>query len=652
VVNTDESVLTLIDEAHRSHGSTLHANLLEALPNCARIGFTGTPIIMGRKKKTSDIFGEYIDIYQLADAEADGAVVPILYQGHTVKGAVREGRELDEVFEDMFDLGPEELEELQRRYATKGHVLEAEKLVAGKAKSMLRHYVGTVLPNGFKAQLAAYSREATVRYREALLAARDELVREIERLPAHLLDADPESLDRRKAFLIRAHARLGLLKAVDFVPVISPGTANDEERYTEWTDEHKQEQRIEAFKQPFPGKPAEGEHPIAFLIVKSMLLTGFDAAIEQVLYVDRSLKEAELLQAVARVNRPAERKTCGFVVDYYGVANHLAEALKAYAADDIHGALKDLRDEVAKLEPRRRRLHLLFTDRGATPAPIEQAKEACVLLLEDAQLRDRFEVEFKRFLTTVDIVLPLPDARPYLSDAKLFAEIQLRARRRYRIDDGEFDPSLYGEKVRELIDEHLEALGVEQVLPPVSLTAKDFREKVEALISSRAKASEMEHAIRHHISVHFPEDPARYKRLSERLEEILRQHQQDWEQQVLTLGDLLTEMQRDRSGDGGGLNPVEHALYGVLLEETATNGVVDATAGKRLGDVARWLHALAAEETHKVDFWRRPVDQANLTKQIATALVAGEVCDLDQVGSLADKLFEVVKANRRRLSRP
>src|SRR6266545_5750072 len=98
VLNTDESVVTLVDEAHRSHGSRLHANLLEALPNCARIGFTGTPIIMGRKKKTTDIFGGYIDTYRLADAEADGAVVPILYAGRTVKGAVREGRELDEVF--------------------------------------------------------------------------------------------------------------------------------------------------------------------------------------------------------------------------------------------------------------------------------------------------------------------------------------------------------------------------------------------------------------------------------------------------------------------------------------------------------------------------------------------------------------------------
>ncbi|MFD0854411.1 DEAD/DEAH box helicase family protein, partial [Actinomadura adrarensis] len=155
-LNTDESIVVLIDEAHRSHSSRLHKNLLEALPNCARIGFTGTPIIMGAKKKTSEIFGPVIDRYLMADAEADGAVVRIFYEGHTVKGAVRDGRDLDEVFEDMFAERTEsEREELQRRYATKGDVLEAEELIEAKARHMLRHYVTGVLPGGFKAQLVA-----------------------------------------------------------------------------------------------------------------------------------------------------------------------------------------------------------------------------------------------------------------------------------------------------------------------------------------------------------------------------------------------------------------------------------------------------------------------------------------------------------------
>ncbi len=102
MLNTDESILILVDEAHRSQTSTLHANLMAALPNAAKIGFTGTPIMRQGKKRTESIFGEFIDRYTIRQAEADGAVVSILYEGRTAKGAVVGGSDLDELFEDMF----------------------------------------------------------------------------------------------------------------------------------------------------------------------------------------------------------------------------------------------------------------------------------------------------------------------------------------------------------------------------------------------------------------------------------------------------------------------------------------------------------------------------------------------------------------------
>ena len=115
--------MVLVDEAHRSQGSALHANLLKALPNCARIGFTGTPIIMGRRKYTATIFGEYLDRYTILQSEADGATLPILYEGRTAKAAVRDAADLDELFEDMFaEHTPEELEAIKKRWATRGNV--------------------------------------------------------------------------------------------------------------------------------------------------------------------------------------------------------------------------------------------------------------------------------------------------------------------------------------------------------------------------------------------------------------------------------------------------------------------------------------------------------------------------------------------------
>lgn len=649
-LNADESIVVLIDEAHRSHGSALHMNLLEALPNCARIGFTGTPIIMGKRKKTTQIFGSFIDKYLIADAERDGAVVQIFYEGHTVKGAVRDGRDLDEFFEDMFaEHTEQEREELQRRYGTRTDVLEADELIAAKARHMLRHYIATVLPGGFKAQLVASSRLATVKYRDALMAARDEIVREAERLPEHLRGVDPEELSPRRAARVQAWRHLDLLRAMEFVPVISAGTSNDEQRFSEWSDERRQDDRVEAFKRPFPAEIREGDRPIAFLIVKSMLLTGFDAPIEQVLYVDRSLKQAELLQAVARVNRTAENKKCGYVVDYYGVTHHLAEALRAYASEDVDGALKDIGDEIAKLGPRARRVRALFTERGVEPGGT--TLEDCVRLLEDGVLFDRFEAELRRFLSTVDTVLPNPAVRPFLADVRLFSEIALRARRRYRVDGGAFDPSLYGAKVRELIDEHLVSLGIEEKLPPVSLTADDFDEKVAALPDARARASEMEHAVRDHLDVNTGRDPHLYRRFSERLEEILREYAQDWEQQARELTRLIEDMRAAETDDDGPLSPVERALYGVLLERTAEDGVPDEETDRRLSAIATEIYYLAIQETARRDFWRGQVNQEGLRRQVAQRLILHDIGPLESP-AIADELVEVIRRNWASIPRP
>src|SRR5579885_2998333 len=190
VLNESESILVLVDEAHRSQASKLHANLLRALPNCARIGFTGTPILLGERKLTQDIFGPFLDIYTIRQSEDDGTTVPILYEGRTVKAEVADGRRLDEAVLAAFpDSSPRRLAEIGVRYVTTNAVLEAEQLIAAKAEDMLRHYIGAVLPNGFKAQVVASSRLAATRYQAALTAAHRSLLERLERL-------DP-ALDRK-----------------------------------------------------------------------------------------------------------------------------------------------------------------------------------------------------------------------------------------------------------------------------------------------------------------------------------------------------------------------------------------------------------------------------------------------------------------------
>jgi type I restriction enzyme, R subunit len=660
ILNEDEAIVILVDEAHRSQTSSLHANLMAALPNAAKIGFTGTPIMREGKKRTERIFGPYIDKYTIRQAEADGATVPILYEGRTAKGAVQGASDLDELFEDMFaEHTHEEIEKLKQRYATSGAVLEAPALIEAKARSMLLHYVSTVMPGGFKAQLAASSRRATVRYREALQKARAALVAEIETLPTNLLEGvadgivDIDMLDRRQQMLVRAHEHLDLIIALDFVPVISGGN-NDDPSWVQWTDKTKQEHAIAQFQKPL-GLSGEKSSPVAFLIVKSMLLTGFDAPVEQVLYLDRLIQDAELLQAIARVNRTAGHKDVGLLVDYYGVGAHLQKALQSYApedAEDAVGALASIKDELPKLRDRHARVVAVFAQAGIETFDTDEDVEACVQVLADEALRARFGVVLKQFLTTLDVVLPRPEGLPYVKDAKRLGRIQMVARRRYRDAGlGDFDPSLYGEKVRKLIDEHVTALDIATKIPPVSITAPDFISKLKGLTSDKAKASEMEHALRFHIRKNFDEDPARFTKLSERLDKILKTLTGQWDQLALALEDLMKDATAEGDQDRPHADPLVSRFFGVLEAEFATDVTLPDEVRIDLIHLAEDIVVEVTDHTHRVRFWQNPHAQEELRKKIIHVLDDRNLFAFAEQAAVADRLMELSKANQALIAR-
>jgi type I restriction enzyme R subunit len=648
VLNEDESILVMVDEAHRSHTSALHGNLLKALPNCARIGFTGTPIIMGAKKKTHDIFGESLDRYTIKESEADGATVPILYEGRTAEGAVADGGDLDQLFEDLFsDRTPEELEAIKRKYAAKGQVLEAPRLIEAKARDILRHYVENILPNGLKAQVVAHSRLAAIRYSAALGEARDALVKEAEALDSKVRDLDDAALEakpRKIRAAVRAWRSLAMLKQLEFAAVIS-GSNNDDPAWKQWSDSTEVEKRIARFKKPL-GEATDKTDPLAFLVVKSMLLTGFDAPVEGVMYLDRAIREAELLQAIARVNRTGHAKEAGIVVDYYGVARHLKEALAAYAAEDVEGALHSLKDELPKLRDQHLRVTGLFTSRDVED--LDDSEEA-VQLLADERLRAEFSVKLKQFLATLDLVLPRPEGLPYVKDAKRLSFINTRARNRYR--DGA--PALgvsVGAKVRKLIDDHIVSLGVDPKIPPISITDPGFPDYVARQVSPRAKASEMEHAARYQIRQHIAEDPVHYGKLSERLEEILESYGENWEQLALALSAFVGEVQQGRRADDSGLDPeTEAPFFAVLKEERQKHQAVSASDAKALAGLTAELVAHIRAEVALVGFLKNANAQQVLRGAIFTFLDDHEIVPFDCADAVADQLLELAKANLARL---
>ncbi len=564
-LNNSDKIVILIDEAHRSQYSTLGAHLNKALPNAPKIAFTGTPLI--KTEKTRNEFGSYIDTYTIDQSVKDGATLQILYEGRESNTKVT-GDSLDKLFDIYFgDKTPAEKEEIKKKYGKEQAVLEASKRIEMVAIDILDHYKTHIQPNGFKAQIVTSSREAAVRYKHAL-----------DKLGA------PESA------------------------VIISGDHNDKLHIAEHTDGNKHKIYIERFKQKMD------EDQLSFLIVKDMLLTGFDAPVEQVMYLDRKLVDHNLLQAIARVNRVATGKNRGYVVDYYGLADYLQEALDVFSSDDVKGALIPIKDELPKLEMYHTKAVAYFRDLNMKDI------ESCIQALEDEQVRSSFMLDFKKFMKMMDIILPKAEASPYIGDMKLLGRIAIGARNRYR--DEQLNIAGYGEKVRELIDEHIYSTGIDPKIPPVDLVSDDFEPFIATLKSPRAKASEIEHAIKHHITVNLEHDPEYYKKLSERLKDILEKQHGKWEQLLFELKDIKDniELRRKSEAEDLGLSKQEYAFYNILQAEA---GIEEPTEDelRSMVETSSAIFDMLQERTSIVEFFKKEDEVKKLRRDIKRILI-------------------------------
>lgn len=622
VVNTSDRIILMIDEAHRTQSSDLGDNLFEAFPNATRIAFTGTPLITERhgEKKTHKRFGEYIDTYRLMDAVNDGATLQILYEGKTADSALNEKHAFDEAFEDLFrDRSEEELLAIKKKYGATGDILEAENRINAIARDMVTHYVDNILPNGFKAQVVCHSKLACIRYQNGIKSAL------AERLAREEAKASPDSdLIQRLRFLKTA------------VVVSSDGT-NEAAYITQARKEAQRMNAVENLCRSFDFEDPDKEHTgIAFLIVCDMLLTGFDAPIEQVMYIDKKLREHTLLQAIARTNRVKKGKQRGYIVDYIGLANHLTDALTLYAASDelqeLHDGMKNIASELPVLEERYQRLLQHFTALGikqiqafvngelpnldAEAAVVHEAVKA----LKDDKKRADFEVYLKKFLMSLDIILPNVSAQPYRVPAKRFGYILQVTKERYK--DTSLDLGSAGEKVKALINEHLISLGINPKVPPVELLAEDFLDKLAAHAgqNNEAKASEMEHAIRKHCTVHHDEDPAFYKSLSEKVDALIEKHHDEWDLLAEKLAELRKEAVTGRQQGEDGMSKEVTTFYEYIVQLGFASGSVNDADKPAFKALMETTVEILQETIASIDFWQNPDKQKRVRGLIKTEI--------------------------------
>lgn len=653
LLNDSADILVLVDEAHRSNTRTLHRNLRKALPNAALIGFTGTPIFSRDKKPTAEIFGDFIDRYVLQDAELDGATVPILYKGRTADGLVKNASSLDQLFEDLFrDYTEAELAVIKAKYATEGDVLEAPRLISRKALDLLRHYVEVVLPEGYKAQVVATSRQAAVTYQKKLERWRRWLVRKLAALPPALLalsDDEVEKLDSNTRALLRVHRQLPLLRTLEIAAVFS-GNHNDPESWRDWADKGQQEARIRRFKRPLAPEKTDRTDPLVMLVVNNMLLTGFDAPVEQVLYLDRKMVAHELLQAIARVNRTCGPKKCGYVVDYIGVARHLHEALQDYDGEDTAGALIDIGVELPKLLDRRARAVAVFADRGITD--LQGQVSECVEWLGDLKIRADFINKLRAFYETLNVLEHRPEVPgDVFRDAKLLGFINKVAANLYR------DPALnllgVAEKVKALIDAHIAARGVDPKIPPTAITDAEFEKVLATQGSNRARAAQMQHAARYHIVAFASQNPAYARKMSEKLEEILQRFKDDWDALERELRAFIAELQQGDRNEFPDLDPkVQVPFVRLVLEECGKERAL--TEAQRTVALAATLDMVERirQEVRKVGFWRNPAMRELLTKALVRDLDRASICRPDGERDLAQRLVALARENHEHLAKP
>lgn len=531
VLDASENVVVMVDEAHRTQYGVLGARMSKALPNAVLVGFTGTPIDKGFERSTRKRFGSLIDSYTIPQSVKDGVTVRIHYEARLPELSLEGPQTLDRLYEALFGDQPKDVQaRLRRRYANKETVAGAERRIEMIALDIADHFKKNILPNGFKAQVVAPNRAAALRYAE------------------HLCD-----------FGLSAY------------PIITT-THNDGPEYQK-ARELDQKQIVNAFVDP------QGEPQI--LVVVDMLLTGFDAPVEQVLYLDRPLREHGLLQAIARVNRRfshkwngvVTKKRHGLVVDYCGVSRDLEQALAGFETRDVQNVMHPLEEDPATvIEAAALRAESPFAGRDLN------ALWSCVEVFSgDAStegnfkqdLFAKFNADYRAFSRLMDRFLPDPRALAYRDRLARLTEIRAYVRAQFMGDNAEVNWADIGAKVKKLIDQRIDAV-IRTVMKPVSVLDRNFDQKIAALPHDEARASVMEHAIRAQIKHRLADNPVFFQKLSEQLARIisdLRQRLIDSAEASHRLAELSNQIRNESEiAAAEGLSPVSFAIHGLLTD--------------------------------------------------------------------------------------
>lgn len=514
VIDDDNNIFLLIDEAHRTQGGDANAAMNKIMPRACQIAFTGTPLMKKTetkegvltKSQSIEKFGGLIDEYTISEAEADGAVLPLIYQGRFVD------QKIDPMADKFYDrifakLSAEQRADFMKKCVSAAVLEETSQRIDAIALDVHDHFIKNFQNTGLKGQLVAPSKYAAIMFKKALDllgGIKSEIV--ISDTQAKDVPAEDEDVSHKKIV----------------------ETYLSEQKHLYGSLDKREKQIIADYK-----KNPEG---CELLIVVDKLLTGFDAPRDTVLYLAKQLKDHNLLQAIARVNRVfngdvgKQVKTNGLIVDYSKNAANLKSALELFSnfdPQDIDRALLDTDSQIELLRDAFQKLRGAFSDLSNS----DDMNAYVQKLILDEKLREQFKEDVNACIRQFSVCTSLYDfydktdaetLKSYQRDLKKFIELKKTA----MLACAEtVDFSKYKDQIAKLLDKYVSAKDAEILSKEINLSdMREFNAFIEneaAGLSDKSKADAILAQTKKVIREKWNQDEAFYGKFSELVEKLL-----------------------------------------------------------------------------------------------------------------------------------
>ena len=509
----------LIDEAHRSQYSSMYNYMMEILPPATFIAFTGTPLIAKKDKNTYKNFGKSIHNYTMKRAIDDKVIVPLVYEGRKV--SFNEPKKtIDNFFESLTkELLPEQKKELKEKFSRYKKLAETNSRLSLLAFDIYDHFVNYCKPLGLKAMIVCSSRAAAIDMHDILTSSFDDIHPKVVITFDNKSEGDDDDTSDIATQKINSYHK----------KVVALRFGDNDAKY--------EESVCNRFKNP--------EDEIDILIVKDKLLTGFDAPIAGVLYLDKPVKEHSLLQAIARVNRVHPGKDVGLIVDYHGVFSKLNAAIEMYDdaesgfnqfdRSDLDSAIFGPVDEKNKLKSLHEKLLAIF---DALPNKNHADSNAWQLYLKsDENSDDKRRKEFYQALKEFAVALNLA-----LTSRSVFIEVGLNQIEKYRKDylffrklkdavmlrynDNPEDLSKYESGISNLLNTFITGEEINVIVKPISIDDEQaMNEMLDSMGASDARADAIRTRMESKLKQVRYDDPLLFEEFSEKIRKTLAEYE-------------------------------------------------------------------------------------------------------------------------------